>query len=257
MDAALCEYFDLRYFEGGTSDEGGKLLAAVSFFETRFYKNTASTLPHSSRALRGWIKNGPAEQRLPFPLVALYVVASHLVKTGCPDHGLCLLMQLNAYLRPGEIVNLQVKQLVAPLRGARPPYNQWGVNIAPFELPKPSTTGLYDESVTLDNMEWAHPLLEALVAGRLPSDQLFRLTLPELSLSFGNAVIACHFAALKPCLYSLRHGGASEDLLRGRRDIDGVFRRGRWRAWSIAEHRSMSRCLSICETGGGTFNLNW
>ncbi len=45
------------------------------------------------------------------------------------------------------------------------------------------------------------------------------------------AVDECGLGAVKPTLYSIRHGGASEDLLRGRRDI-GVFPRGRWRAWS-------------------------
>lgn len=37
---------------------------------------------------------------------------------------------------------------------------------------------------------------------------------------------------MKPVLYSLRHGGASEDLLRRTRDLSSVFRRGRWRSWN-------------------------
>ncbi len=33
---------------------------------------------------------------------------------------------------------------------------------------------------------------------------------------------------LRPHLYSLRHGGASEDMLSGRRTAEQVQRRGRW-----------------------------
>ncbi len=49
---------------------------------------------------------------------------------------------------------------------------------------------------------------------------------------FAQAEQECGFGTDGPTLYSIRHGGASEDVLCGCHDIDGVFRSWRWRAWS-------------------------
>ena len=63
-----------------------------------------------------------------------------------------------------------------------------------------------------------------------PEGRVWPFTLSEMARLFGQAVIACQCQALRPTLYSLRHGGASEDLLQGR-SINEVFRQGRWRSW--------------------------
>ncbi len=102
LDTALCEYFGQRFFEGGTCDERAKLLPSVSFHDIRFFKNTVSTLPCAMRALRGWTTTGPSDQRLPFPLVLLYVVAAYLVRQGEIGKAFCILIQHNAYLHPGR-----------------------------------------------------------------------------------------------------------------------------------------------------------
>ncbi len=94
---------------------------------------------------------------------------------------------------------------------------------------RPTKTGMHDESVTLDFMDWAFPLWTVLVDGRSPSEPLFNFTLGQLSASFAEAVDVCRVTALRPCLYSLRHGGASEDFLRRRRTLEEVKGRGRWR----------------------------
>eukprot|EP00973_Karenia_brevis_P006482 882223-Karenia_brevis.AAC.1 len=51
--------------------------------------------------------------------------------------------------------------------------------------------------------------------------------------------------ALKPTLYSLRHGGASEDILRRRRSVQEVKRRGRWTSdASLKRYAKEARLLS-------------
>ena len=81
------------------------------------------------RARRGWIKIGPADQRLPFPLVLLFPVLGFLLqRRGQPAMALALLVQHDTYLRPGELCDLKVKQLVPPLAGAAtlaPPRGSW------------------------------------------------------------------------------------------------------------------------------------
>ncbi len=95
LDSALCEHFDQRFFAGSTSDEGAKLLAGIIFYDICFY--TISALPRTTRALRGSTNTGPAEQRLPFPVVLLHALAAHLVCSGEIDKVVCLLTQHNAY----------------------------------------------------------------------------------------------------------------------------------------------------------------
>eukprot|EP00973_Karenia_brevis_P034263 4726174-Karenia_brevis.AAC.1 len=45
-------------------------------------------------------------------------------------------------------------------------------------------------------------------------------------------------------MYSLRHGGASEDLLRGRRRLQEVMRRGRWQSESSLRRYSKEGLLA-------------
>jgi hypothetical protein len=223
------------------------LLAAICYSDILYYKNTTRTLPRASRALRGWAKAGPAEQRLPFPLVLLFVVAASLILRPVPliAEALCLLIQLHGYLRPGEVTSQRVMQMVPPVPGAKSPYNQWGLNIAPFVLSRASKTGLFDESITLDYMPWAHPSFEVLIRGRQPREMLFPFSLAQLSQVFEKAVEDCQLNALRPCLYSLRHGGASEDFLRRRRSLAEIQRRGRWASdKSVKRYTKEAKLLS-------------
>ncbi|CAK0869877.1 unnamed protein product, partial [Prorocentrum cordatum] len=54
-----------------------------------------------------------------------------------------------------------------------------------------------------------------------------RFSLDELTAQFSSACQALKLSSLRPHLYSLRHGGASDDLT-GRRSPVEVQRRGRW-----------------------------
>ena len=66
-------------------------------------------------------------------------------------------------------------------------------------------------------------------AGRDPDAALFSFTAPELRRVFASLTARLGLQPLRPGLYSLRHGGASEDLNGGRRPALEVQLRGRWR----------------------------
>lgn len=108
----------------------------------------------------------------------------------------------------------------------------WAVNIAPFHEKRAANTGLFDESVTIDRCPWLDHWLRTLKGSGAPRRPLWPFSLGQLARKFQEAMLACGLSHLKPVLYSIRHGGASEDLLRGTRDLAAVFRRGRWRSWS-------------------------
>ena len=63
----------------------------------------------------------------------------------------------------------------------------------------------------------------------MPHDPLFAQPGSALVLKLQEAVTALGLGPLKPVRYSLRHGGASDDLLCRRRSLEEVKKRGQWR----------------------------
>ncbi len=84
------------------------MLAGLAYFDLQLNKTVTSMLPRANQHLRGWTKVGSAEQRLPFPLRLLLPAAAHFLQLGLPAHALAVLIQHNAYLRPGELAELTV-----------------------------------------------------------------------------------------------------------------------------------------------------
>ena len=93
-------------------------------------------------------------------------------------------------------------QLVRLITGASAPYNAWSINIALFEIGRPAKTGLMDESITLDGVEWAFPLFENLVRGRSPRTRHWTFTVLDLSRRFREALVATGLGHLKTTLYA-------------------------------------------------------
>ena len=90
----------------------------------------------------------------------------------------------------------------------------------------PGKMGVWDTIVLIDVDTWLAPCLAAL--RQAVGDELaFAISNAEYSQLFGRAVRAPNLQDLKPHTNALRHGGASEDLVRHRRTPGQVLRRGR------------------------------
>ena len=150
--------------------------------------------------------------------------------------GLALLIGFLCYLRPGELVQLRVTNLIEPCRGAGT--ISWAILIAPFLLGRTSKTKQFDESVLLDPPELRTPgalqalrrLLTAALARSPTGGSLWPFDLKQFESLWQRVVELSGVARLAPHLYSLRHGGASFDMLTKRRKLAEIKDRGRWRA---------------------------
>ena len=80
----------------------------------------------------------------------------------------------------------------------------------------------------MDHDPWIGDLLAHLVRNRHPESPLWPLSPVEIISNFQTACASLGLQHLSPCRYSLRHGGASDDLLTLRRDLAAVKKRGRW-----------------------------
>ena len=139
-----------------------------------------------------------------------------------------LFLQFTTYMRPGECSNLRVKQLVPPQMTVGSRFNLFAVLLHPREDEIPGKTGVFDASVVLDSDVWLNPLLLRLINHRPPDSLLWVDPHTLLVDEFMAAQEALNLAHLNSCLYTLRHGGATHDILTRRRSMLEVKQRGRW-----------------------------
>ena len=156
-----------------------------------------------------------------------------------------MLVQFRSYLRPGACDALRVSQLIAPTKAAGTGFQTWGLLLNPIEDKIPGKTGIFDSAVMLDTEMWMDPFYHMLTAHRNPHDLLWPIPTTTIIEKFNLAIQGLGLKELQPCRYSLRHGGASDDLLTGRRDLLSIKMRGQWRSdASLRRYAKQTRALN-------------
>ena len=108
----------------------------------------------------------------------------------------------------------------------------------------PGKTGQYDESVAIDSHLWLHDFLRELIRGRAATEKLFPVSGARAREIFIATCERLGLSALRPCMYGLRHGGASYDLLHKRRPLHSIKIRGRWNSdASLKRYAKESRLI--------------
>ena len=87
---------------------------------------------------------------------------------------------------------------------------------------------MFDEAVHLDSEPRLGTLIAAVRGNRPATAALWTVTAEEDIRQFDAIIQDLRLQALQPSRYSLRHAGASEDLLGKRRTVEEVKKRGRW-----------------------------
>jgi len=228
LDTLLVSYFNLQFLEGASVEDGSKLMAGLSHFLPDLYKMTTEKLPRASRCLVAWRRRVPPRMRLPLPRAAAFALAGSLRHLGFPRMCLWVVITFVAYLRPHEAFLLRGKHLVAPRVVAGRQYSSWGLLLHDAALGDLGKTGMFDAAVLLDRCEWLLPCLEALKTQSFEDGSLWDFSPADLQKQFTWLVKLLGLDALPPHLYSLRHGGASDDLITSTRTQEEVKVRGRW-----------------------------
>lgn len=142
-------------------------------------------------------------------------------------------LMYTAYLRPSELMHLRVKDiLMNDTHGVT-------VNLAPGDTEFFTKTGTQDEAIPVENM--VIPWLGALLKERLrdmgfsssstncSSEPLWSFNYETLKQVTKRCVERLQLPA-DFCLYMMRHGGVTTDLLRNYRDALACKTRGRWQS---------------------------
>lgn len=227
-DALLARFMNRLFLDGFQADEGQKLIAAVGHAFPRYTKAGMGFLPRSLRCLRGWAKLAPARQRLPMPKVIMFALVGGLLHLREVLMALFMIVAFSAYLRPCEGFALLVRHLVPPAidHSSR----QYGLLLNDAELGIAGKTGMMDEAVQLDDLDYLQPIFDTILQRRNATEQLFNFSPVRLRDHLKVLTKVLGLEALEPNLYALRHGGASEDLRLQRRSALEVQLRGRWRS---------------------------
>ncbi|CAK0911133.1 unnamed protein product, partial [Prorocentrum cordatum] len=229
LDSVLVQYMDSEFLLGGGGNMGNVLLAAVAHFLGSLHKRAATQLPRARRAAAAWARRAPGRARLPLPRRVVFAIAGVLLRDGHSRLAICIFVMFACYLRPGEAAKLRGRHLIAPSASAGTLYQYFGLLL--HESGKgPGRTGVNDESILFDRDGWLAPLLAALKLSALPDQPLWGEAIAQLPKLFDSACRELSLERLRPHLYSLRHGGASDDMLSQRRSLPEIQRRGRWRS---------------------------
>ena len=228
LDQVLALYLQSLFEAGRGQDEGIRVVAAIKFFIPEVSRLGERGLPRAVRSLKGWNLAMPQRQRLPMPLEVLGAMMGCLLYRGYPQLALRMFIQFVTYMRPGEISNLTVGQLIPPQPSMTNACQFWAILLHPQELKIPGKTALFDGSILLDSDLWMGPLLAKITVGRNPAEPLWADPHQLLVQQFSQITKELGLEELGLSLYALRHGGASHDILASRRPLLEVKKRGRW-----------------------------
>lgn len=148
------------------------------------------------------------------------------------------------YFRPGEVFNFLKEDLVGPATDARTSLAAPILIVAPEERLVKSKTQTFDDSVRMDHPSCLGKMLADLRSSRADGASLFLLDRADLQKQWRWASALLGLEGV--VLYQLRHGGASGDYLDGRRSLQDIAMRGRWRTMaSVRRYTKAGRVQKV------------
>ena len=226
LDALLLVFFGNLCLDGFDTATGRMTMAALRHLLPHMLA-APRPLPRATRALKGWGRLVPPQMRLPMPRLAMLAVVGLFILERKFGEAVFVRLAFDTYLRPSEAYRLVAGSLIEPRMGSTDGYQHWGMIVNDASTGGPGKTGVTDESVVVDNASlW--PLLQGLKRRRSDQDPLWTFAPSAIRLAFREALIKLGIWDGVSTLYTLRHGGASDDLLSGRRTRKEVKDRGRW-----------------------------
>ena len=255
LDSALERYFESLYFDGLQVHVGRQTLYGEAFVRQESFR-AADRMTRAKGALKGWAKKAAQASRDPMPwLAAVLLILALLARrtAAAVEAAAGLYVQFDGYLRPSELLDLTVRDVVLPKTSAGPTYRLTAVIVRQSgdpESARPAKSGEFDCTVPFPfhkTRSASSAILSALVlrAKRNTRQALFpHLTLARYELAVSKSAASQKLDALRLTPHMARHGGPSEDSLSRCRSLPEIQQRGRWEhAKSVARYRKAGTLL--------------
>ena len=154
-----------------------------------------------------------------------------------------VIMLVDGYFRPGELLSLQRGGLLPPTYAT----GSWTVLLFPQEQIRRSKTNQADDTVLMDGNRcpWMKHVYKVLSTGN-PLEKIFPWKYPFLARTFG---VAAKRIGVPVVPYQGRHSGASLDASRRLRPLLEVQKRGRWQTMkSVVRYEKGGRLAETWKT---------
>ena len=240
----ILNFLDHLFWGGEPHGVGEKLVAAMKHFYPEL-SNKPHLKARLQNGLTGWGKRSPEASHSPLPVSGVFAIIGAMLHQSHFLSACFVLIQFLGYLRPGELQGLTVGQLLPPVASSGAS-RHWCLLLSPIASanPRPTKSGEYEESVVFDlkEFEWLDWAVFKPLKDRPADSPLIPLSATELLDQWKQAIAALGMDKLEVSRYSMRHSGASWDLLQRNRSISDIKHRGRW-----ASDSSMKRYLKIAK----------
>ena len=259
-DSALSEHITILYEAGADVSAPTRLSAALLWVEPNLIPPVRRALPISFAMTRGWNRMEPGSSRPPFPQLILLALLVRCASTGRNEEFIIFWTLFETYARTTTILTLVSEQVVPAV---------WtGTNrICPVTIvahsiehdQNPSKTGEFEMNLPCDlqRQQALGEMLEAQAKRRGKRGTLWKTDYEHLRVTLHDLLKELGCDKLGLTLHSLRHGGASHDVLSQSRDLLSVQLRGQWRAFaSVRRYQKSGLVGKVLQKLGDTALLN-
>ena len=243
-DSMACYFADLCE-EGMTYNAASYTLFGYILLEANAPVPEKALFPKARGALKGWSSRFPQSSRTGADPLIWYLLAEEMLKTSM-EASAALLVQLDTYARPSEIVKLRRADVIRPVSKQ---CRFWGIIFGNSEFSEQTKVGLQDDTVLLDSFDrqFAATILELCYRSTShPSDRLFPgLTLASYERVMKDATIEVGLGKFSFTPHGVRHTGPSIDFLQKARTAEQIMARGRWTCLkSVQRYQKPGRMLA-------------
>ena len=217
LDLLVARYLEHLWLDDAHLTYAGHTLSAFR----RFYPQLRFRLPTAKQYFANWKSSHVCKQAVPMPAEVAMALTGLAIECGEVRFGTALLLGFLAFMRTGEIVNLQMTDIALFVREGQ-------IIVA---LPSTKTSKKQIDSIAVTDPFVCSLLFE--VKRFSPDGSLVQCT-PNMFRA--KLVRFCQFLELGPCqftAYSIRRGGASFAFANGE-PFDQLLLRGRWQSVKTA-----------------------
>lgn len=200
-------------------------------------------LPRARQALKGWSSQYPQSSRTGADPQIWFLLAEQIAGFA-PEAAAALLLQLDSYARPSEIVNLKRVDVIKPVSRV---CSFWGLIFGNSCAGDRTKAGLQDDTVLLNSLDrdYAASVLSWVLKSSSENRLFPSLTLSAYEEAFRKARKQVGLAQFLLTPHCVRHSGPSIDFLRRSRTAEEIMARGRWNTLkSIQRYQKPGQMLS-------------
>lgn len=244
VDVLLCEYFAELLDSGRPYNDASYTLFGYIVLRADEDKPERDLFPRARQALKGWNSKYPQCSRTGADFQIWFLIALHICKVD-PMYAAILLLQLDTYARPSEILEVKRRDVIKP---SSRQCKFWGIIFGNSLHTEKIKTGTQDDTVILDSLNGFATTVLKMVFGNRAHDEspLF----PNASLSQYETLVKeakreAGLVAFTTTPHSVRHSGPSVDFLNKSRLPEEIMARGRWKCpKSIQRYRKPGQMLA-------------